>query len=327
MKPAWLRGWDPYLLTLAAIAVVLLVALSVAMPSRFLDPDNFQSMSIQASELGMFSVAMTLALLIGGIDLSIVAVANLSAILAGLAIQTVAATGHVWLALAAGAATALVIGSVAGLLNGFLIAMIGVPSILATLGTMTLLTGFAFGATGGSAVFGLPDQLVDLANTAPLGIPAPFILFILVWIFTDILVRRTPFGEALILIGTNLRVARFSGIPTGRVIIGTYMTSALIAAASGLVSLLRTNSAHADYGGSFVLQSILIAVLGGVSVAGGAGRLIGVLLALLILQSLSTGLDMLLLFVSDGTFFRDFVWGFILLAVMVVTAGLKAKRR
>ena len=63
MKPAWLRGWDPYLLTLAAIAVVLLVALSVAMPSRFLDPDNFQSMSIQASELGMFSVAMTLAFL------------------------------------------------------------------------------------------------------------------------------------------------------------------------------------------------------------------------------------------------------------------------
>ncbi len=327
MKPAWLRGRDPYLLTLVAIAVVLVVALGVAMPNRFLDPDNFSSMAIQASELGMFSVAMTLALLIGGIDLSIVAVGNLSAILAGLVIQAIAPTGDVWLALAAGTATSLAVGVAAGLVNGFLIAEIGVPSILATLGTMTLLTGLAFGVTHGSAVFGLPDELVDLADAAPLGVPAPFILFIVVWFLVDLLVRRTGFGEALILIGTNPRVARFSGIPTGKVIVGTYVTSALIAAVSGLVTLLRTNSAHPDYGGSYVLQSILIAVLGGVSVAGGAGRLIGVLWALVILQALSTGFNMLLLFVSDGTFFRDFIWGFILLVVMVVTAGLKAKRR
>src|ERR1700740_3440529 len=100
MKPAWLRGRDPYLLTLVAIAVVLVAALGIAMPNRFLDPDNFSSMAIQAAELGMFSVAMTLALLIGGIDLSIVAVGNLSAILAGLVIQAIAPSGDVWLALA-----------------------------------------------------------------------------------------------------------------------------------------------------------------------------------------------------------------------------------
>lgn len=327
MRSAGKKRWDPYILTLAAIALALLSVLGILMPTRFLDSDNIISMAVQASEIGMFSIAMTLALMLGGIDLSIVAIANLSAILGGLVIQALAPAGQVWLALAAAILTALAVGGVTGLVNGVLIAVVGVPSILATLGTMTLFTGLAFGITGGSAVFGLPDQLVDLANAAPFNVPAPFIVFILVWMLADVLVRRTPFGEALVLIGTNLQVARFSGIETGKVIVGTYVTGALVAAAAGLVSLLRTNSAHADYGGSYLLLSILIAVLGGVSVSGGAGRLIGVLWALTILQLLSTGFGMLLLFVSDGAFLRDFVWGFLLLAVMTISAKLKTKRR
>jgi len=320
-----LRGWDPYVVALAVTAVALFVVLGATMPRRFLDPDNFTSMAVQASELGMFSIAMTMALMIGGIDLSTVATANLAAILAGLAIKSGA--GSAWTALALGVLVALVIGVAAGLVNGLLIAAIEVPAILATLGTMTLFAGIAFGVTGGSAVFGLPDPLVDLANAAPWGVPTPFMLFVLVWLCADVLLRRTAFGEALILIGTSLRVARFSGIPTGRVIVGTYVASAVIAALAGLVSLLRTNSAHPDYGGSYVLLSILVAVLGGASVTGGAGRLVGVLWALVILQTLSTGLGMLLLHVPDGAFFRDFAWGLLLLVVMVVTARLKARRR
>lgn len=320
-----LRGWDPYVVALAVTAVALFVVLGAAMPRRFLDPDNFTSMAVQASELGMFSIAMTMALMIGGIDLSTVATGNLAAILAGLAIKSGA--GSAWTALALGVLVALGVGVVAGLVNGLLIAAIEVPAILATLGTMTLFAGIAFGVTGGSAVFGLPDQLVDLANAAPWGVPTPFMLFVLVWLCADVLLRRTAFGEALILIGTNLRVARFSGIPTGRVIVGTYVASAVIAALAGFISLLRTNSAHPDYGGSYVLLSILVAVLGGVSVSGGAGRLVGVLWALVILQTLSTGLGMLLLYVPDGAFFRDFAWGLLLLVVMVVTARLKARRR
>ena len=324
------RGYDPYIVVLAGIAIALLVALGTAMPSRFLDVDTFTSMGVQAAELGMFGVAMTLALLIGGIDLSIVAVANLAAILAGLTIQRIApetdAAGSAWLGLAAGTLVALSTGVVAGLLNGVLIAVIGMPSILATLGSMTLVAGLSFGITGGSAISGLPEQLVDTANAVLWGVPASFALFILVWGLSGLMLRRTSFGESLILIGTSPRVARFSGIPVYRITIGTYAITGLIGALTGLISLLRTNSAHADYGGTYVLLSILIAVLGGVSVFGGAGRLIGVLWAVVILQLLSTGFNMLLLHVSDGTFFRDFVWGLLLLAVMTITTRLKAGR-
>lgn len=322
---------DPYLLTLGVIALVLAVALSAAIPGRFTDWDNFASMSIQLSELGMLSVAMALSLLIGGIDLSIVAVANLSAILAGIAIQAIApgesSQARVYLALLAGIIITLATGGIIGYINGLLIAKIGVPSILATLGTMTLVSGLAFGFTNEGSVSGLPDGLVAIGNGSLAAIPVPFLIFIVVWLAVDLLVRKTAFGAEMILVGTSLKVAQFSGIPTRRIIIGTHVIASLIAALTGLVSLLRTNSAHADYGGSYVLLAILVSVLGGVSVSGGAGKLIGVLWALVILQLLSTGFNMLLLFVPDGNFFRDFVWGLLLLLVMTLTALFRAPKR
>jgi simple sugar transport system permease protein len=324
-------GRDLYVLTLAVVAVLLFAVLGATLPNRFLDTDNLASMAVQLSELGLFSVAMTLSLLIGGIDLSVAAVANLSAILAAYVIQAVAPAGsppaQVWLAGGAALGTVLLTGGFVGWLNGLLIARIGVPSILATLGTMTLFSGLAFGITGGSAVSGLPEQLIDFANGSLIGVPTTFLLFALVWLIVDLIVRKTAFGGAIMLVGASLRVARFSGVHVGSVIIRTHMLSAVIAALAGLASLLRTNSANADYGGSYVLLAILVAVLGGISVAGGAGKLIGVLWAVLILQLLSTGFNMLLLYVSDGNFFRDFVWGFLLLLIMSVTSILRSKRQ
>jgi ribose/xylose/arabinose/galactoside ABC-type transport system permease subunit len=190
---------------------------------------------------------------------------------------------------------------------------------------MTLLVGIAFGITHGSSLSGLPDQLVNIGNGSVVGVPIPFLVFIAVWWIADIVLRRTSFGASMILVGTSLKVARFSGIPTRRVIERTHLISASLAALVGLISLLRTNSAHADYGGTYVLLAMLVSVLGGVSVVGGAGKLLGVLWAVLILQLLSTGFNMLLLDVSDGSFFRDFVWGFLLLLVMSLTAVLRMR--
>ena len=162
MKPSHGSGLGSLLLTLAGIAVVLLAILSVAMPNQLPGSRQFASMGMQASELGMFGVAMTCRMLLGGIDLSIVAVANLSAILAGIVDPIGRRDGACLAGVRSGRRHGAGRRSVAGLLNGLLIAMIGVPSILATLGTMTLLTGLAFGVTGGAAVFGLPDALVEL---------------------------------------------------------------------------------------------------------------------------------------------------------------------
>jgi simple sugar transport system permease protein len=330
MFSAFLRRRDPYVLLLFVTALLAMTALAILVPDRFLHADNFASMAIQMSELGLYAVAMTLSLIIGGIDLSIVAVANLAAILSALTVGALVPEGaNVWVAAGGFIAALLVslaVGLVVGAVNGLLIARLGVPAILATLGTMTFFSGVAFGVTGGSAISGLPDRLAGIGNATVAGVPVLFLVFLAVWWLADLLVRRTAFGAEMILVGTSFRVARFSGIATRRVVVGTHLATALIAAVAGFSSLMRTNSANADYGGTYVLLAILVSVLGGVSVTGGAGRLVGVLWALVILQLLSTGFNMLLLFVSDGNFFRDFAWGFLLLLIMSLTSGLKARR-
>ncbi len=325
-----IRPRDPYVRLLIATAAVSMALLAILVPNRFLQADNFASMAIQMSELGLYSVAMTLSLLIGGIDLSVVAVANLAAILSALTVHAIVPSGAGTLTAAAGFTVALLVaitvGVGVGVVNGLLIARLGVPAILATLGTMTFFSGVAFGVTSGSAVSGLPDSLAGIGNSAVVGVPVLFLVFLFVWFAADVLVRRTAFGAQMILIGTSVRVARFSGIATGRVIFGTHLLTALIASIAGFSSLMRTNSANADYGGTYVLLAILVSVLGGVSVNGGSGRLVGVLWALVILQLLSTGFNMLLLFVSDGNFFRDFAWGFLLLLIMSATSRLQTGR-
>lgn len=311
-------------LVLGAISAVVFLVLGLLMPDRFFDAGNISSMAVQLSTLGLFSIAMALALMIGGIDLSIVAVANLSAILAGLVIRSLAADAGdpatVALAFALGSGAAIGASLLVGFLNGFLIARIGVPSILTTLATMTLVTGICLGITNGITVNGMPDPLVNAANSALLGVPVPFILFAVVWVFADLLLRRTAVGADMKLIGTSLKVARFSGIAAEGRIIGVHMLCSLIAGLAGFMNLLRTNSANAEFGGAYVLLALLVAVMGGISVAGGHGRLLGVFFALVLLQLLSTGFNMLLLGVSDGNFFRDLVWGVLLIAVMVATS-------
>jgi simple sugar transport system permease protein len=321
------RGSYAMLLFVAALAVAALLAILV--PDRFLNADNFASMAIQLSELGLFSVAMSLSLLIGGIDLSVVAVANLAAILSALTVHWLVPEGAGLVQTLGGFIVAFVValsvGVVVGVVNGVLVSRVGVPAILATLGTMTFFSGVAFGVTGCSAISGLPSQLMGVGNSTVVGVPVLFLVFLVVWFAADLLVRRTAFGANMILTGTSARVARFAGIPTARVVLLTHVTTAMIAAIAGFCSLMRTNSANADYGGTYVLLAILVSALGGVSVNGGSGRLIGVLWALIILQLLSTGFNMLLLFVSDGNFLRDFAWGFLLLLIMSLTNGQKAQ--
>jgi simple sugar transport system permease protein len=148
----------------------------------------------------------------------------------------------------------------------------------------------------------------------------PLLIFALAAIFFALLLNRTAFGLRLVLLGTNPTAARFSGINSQRVLIWTYVLSGVLAAIAGIIFLGRNNSAKSDYATSYVLQAILVAILGGVNPYGGFGRVGGVVLAVLGLQFLSTGFNMLLLTYSGSNFFKEFAWGLLLLLVMVIDA-------
>jgi simple sugar transport system permease protein len=255
-------------------------------------------------------------MLTGGIDLSVVAAANFSGILAALILKHALgedASGlETGIGIFAAMGTALLCGAACGSLNGALVSRVGISPILVTLGTMQLFTGLALVITEGKAVHGYPEAFQELGNGTLLGVPIPFLVFLATAMLLAVLTHRTAFGVRLRLLGTNPTAARFAGFPVRSVLFRTYLTTGLLSGLTGLLMIARTNSAKADYGSSYLLQSILVAVLGGVNPAGGFGTVFGVSIAVLALQFLSSGFNML----RFSNFSRDFIWGLFLLVIM-----------
>jgi simple sugar transport system permease protein len=311
-----------HLAGLFGFALVIAFGLGIASSWSFLSIDNLESMAVQLPEFGLLSLAMLPAMLSGGIDLSVVATANLSAIVAALLMTTPGAPG--WAALPA----AVLVGVVAGLANGTLIALCRLPAILATLATMQLFSGAAIVLTRGHVLTGLPDWVSDIGDwTLFEVVPGTLLVFVVAALLLTYLLQATRFGAELRLLGTNPLAARYAGLSTRRLIVRTYLLAGVLAAMAGLVVLSRVNSANADYGGSYLLFVILINVLAGVDPNGGFGSVGGIVLAVLTLQLMQSGLQ----FLSLNTFARDLLFGGLLILVMamkaVLGAGLATFRR
>lgn len=312
---------DRRLLMLFVIVVLIYLVMSVLKPDVFPTAQNFSSMTVQFPEIGILAIAIMITMITGGIDLSVTATANFTGtiaafLLVALVPQSAGALESIPGILAA-AAAALALGAMCGLLNGILVAIVGITPILATLGTLSLFTGFAIVLSKGTAIFGVPQFQAISEITFYNLIPLPLIVFLVVALIFSVILNRTPYGFRLYLLGSNPTASRFSGVNEQRMLIRTYVLSGMLGALAGLIFLSRNNSAKADYGSSYVLQAILIAVLGGINPAGGFGKISGLVLAILALQFLSTGLNMLLITYSGSNFFKEFAWGALLLLVMV----------
>jgi len=301
---------------LAIIAVVVFALMGILSPERFLSEQNLTSMAFQFPEFAILALAITLVMMTGGIDLSVVGIANLSAVVAALILTEFAGpdlplqASLLWLGFALGAS--LLIGAMAGLLNGTLVAFLGLPPILATLGSGLVFTGFAIALTGGSAVMGFPEVVAWIGNSQLLGLPTPLLIFIMLAVALHFLMTRTAFGIRISMFGTNPLAALYAAVDVKGMLLKVYMLSGLFASVAGMVIMSRANSAKADYGSSYLLLSVLIAVLGGVNPYGGYGRVVGVVLAVLSMQFLSSGLNML----QVSNFARELIWGALLLFVM-----------
>ncbi len=312
---------DGNLVRLFIACVSVFVIMSLLRPAVFPTVENFRSMGNQFPEIGILAIAIMITMLTGGIDLSVVSVANLAGVLAALFIRNFipsdAPPGMVAVGLVVAVVLALIVGALCGLINGLLIARVRLTPILATLGTMTLYTGVNVVITRGNAVFA-EDRLTFIGNTYLLDVIAiPLVIFIGVVALFSFVLNHTSFGLKLYLVGSNERAAQFSGIDVPRTLIGAYVLSGVLAAVVAVIFLGRNNSAKWDFAPSYVLQAILVAVMAGVNPSGGFGRIAGIVLAILTLQFISTGLNMLLLVVSGGQFFKEFAWGAMLLLIMV----------
>jgi simple sugar transport system permease protein len=259
-------------------------------------------------------------MLTGGIDLSIIGVANLAGVLAGVLFHLLAPGASASLgpvAVAGGVALALSVGVVAGAINGFLIAKLKVTPILATLGTSQVFAGLALVLTGGPAIVGFPAGWNIIGNGKIFGIAIPFLLFLALAAGVSFLLTRTAFGVRLMLIGANSKAAIFAGLETEKIVFRSYVLSGFLASVAGLILSGRTNAAKSDYGTSYLLEAVLIAVLGGANPAGGRGTVLGVSIAVLALMFLSSGFQIL----RFSNFLIDFVWGAFLLLVIAINVA------
>jgi simple sugar transport system permease protein len=323
-----LRRIDPALGQMAALTILVFVLMAALNPEKFLRPYVFESMTYVAPELGLLSIAMMLAMLTGGIDLSVVGIANLSGILAGLFFHAYGgARGPELLHMApgpvlAGIGIAVLTGVVGGAINGLLIARARITPILATIGSGQIFTGIALVLTGGPAVVGFPRGWSQIGNGALFGVAVPLLVFGVVAVLVALMLTRTTFGIGLKLIGTNFKAATFAGLRTGRTVFLSYLLSGVLASLAGIILSGRTNAAKSDYGVSYLLQAVLIAVLGGTNPAGGRGSVPGIVLALVALMLLSSGLQLM----RFSNFLVDFIWGAFLLLSIALNA-LRTRRR
>lgn len=315
---------DVNVIILVVAAVAVFLVLSLAIGDKFFAVKNFQSMAFQIPEFGFMAFGMALCLLAGGIDLSIVSIANLSSILAGYIILGIAnKVGNVWLAILLAFLVALVVATLCGLLNGLLIAKAYIFPILATLSTMIFYGGVAMAITSGNTVIGFPEQFAEVSIFKLWGIPAAFIVFVAATIILSLILAVTFFGRSVYLYGENKIVALFSGMKTHSIIIKTYMLSGFLSGIGGLIMMSRVNSARVGYGETYLLQALLVCILGGLSWKGGRGKIVGVFLGILVLQMLQSGLTLL----GMEPYLKNFIWGVVLIGVMIANYYVDKNRK
>lgn len=312
------RRVDGQFLVLAAINVILLALGAAISDGSFLSIFNLQSMAGQVPEIGLLAIGVMLAMCAGdgGIDLSGIALANLSGVLSAVIVaRFVSSAEQEGLYSALFIFGALAIGFLGGLINGLLITRFGITPILCTLGTQMAFTGLSVIVSGGKAVVvGSPEPLSSIGNEFWFGAPISFIVFLVVATLIGAALKFSPFGRWLMLSGSNPKAALYAGFPRSAVVTATYALSGTLSGLSGVIIAARNVNVKWDYGASYLLIAILIAVMAGVRPEGGYGRIVCVVFSAVALQLMSS----LLNFGGLSNFVRDFAWGALLLTFLAI---------
>ncbi|QKJ88151.1 Sugar ABC transporter permease [Paramixta manurensis] len=308
-------GTNSGLLLLIALALALFAWL---LPGRFFTDSTFMSMAFQLPELGLLTLGMFVAILSGGLNLAIIATANLTSLfIAWVLLHFLpdgAGTGLQLLWLAIGLFGATVIATLIGVITGLMVTRIGAHPILVTLATMMTVNGIGIWLTHGAAVSGMPDVLRTLGSGSLLGVPLPLWLFFAAAGGLALFLGKTRAGKCIYMGGSNINATWFSGVNTHRMLILVYVISSWMCVLAGLVMMARFNSARMGYGDSYLLLTVLAIILGGTDPNGGFGRVTGVVLSLIALQILSTGFNLM----NISQHFSLAMWGAVLIVVLAV---------
>ncbi len=308
---ARLLGAETVGLLAALVAVVVFFSL---LSPRFLSAATFDSVAFQLPELGLLTLAMLMPIISGGINLSVTFTANICGLTLAWVLQAYGGPDAGMTAFIIGAFLAIAVGAASGLVMGPVIAYTGAHSILVSLAMMIFLRGLGEFLTRGADISGFPEFIQPIGHGSLLGVPIPLLILIVAVILWHILMSRTKLGFSNYMVGSNIEAARYSGLPTRRVITLIYVLSGAMCGLAGIIMLSRFNSVRVGHGESYVLITVLACFLGGVNPFGGFGKVLSVFLALIILQLLSSGLNL----IGANQHLATAIWGLLLAGVMIL---------
>jgi ribose/xylose/arabinose/galactoside ABC-type transport system permease subunit len=293
-----------------------LVIFFTIVSNSFLTAGNLLNVTRQVAMLGISAVGMTCVILTSGIDLSVGSVMAITNIAGSMMMV------NAGIPIFPAVILTLLIAAFIGLINGLLVAYVGVPALITTLAMMTILRGLAFVLCKGMPIWGLPESFKVLGQGYVGAIPIPVIVMLLVFVVGWIFLNRTKTGRYIYGLGGNKEAVRLSGVNTAKIQTLVFVISSLLTGLAGIIMLSRINTGQPKIGTGYEMDVITAVVLGGVSIMGGEGSLIGVLIGVLITGVLSNG--MILIDVSEYS--QQITKGLVLLiAVVFDTIAKKSK--
>ncbi len=306
-NPAWTR----------LIALVLLCVVVAATTPMFLRTQNIVNMIRQASLLLIMAIGLTTVILTGGIDLSMGAVLTLSSVVGATVLKMEGLP--VWVGIAAG----LGVGLICGLANGLLVAWVKLPPFIATYGMMWVAQGLAFIVLKGNIITGFRKEFLFFGGGDVLGVPMPIILMLAVLTVVHILLSETVWGAHVYAVGGNAEAARRAGINVSRTLLRCYAISGLLAAFAGLVFVARLNAAEAGTGEPLMLNIVAMVCIGGVSLFGGEGSVLGSILGALIVTVIGNAMNLW----NVSSYWQPLVIGALIILAVLVDVSTKKWRK
>ncbi|TPE53020.1 ABC transporter permease [Amaricoccus solimangrovi] len=278
-----LRSWEALLL---AVAVAIFVANCFASP-YFLDPWNLSDATFNFTEKAMIAFPMALLIIAGEIDLSVAAIIALASTIMGMAAEAGFGTPALVL-------VGLGVGLVCGAVNGTLVTRFGLPSIVVTIGTMSLFRGIAYIILGDQAYTSYPPGFDYFGQGYVFWVISfEFVLFAALAVLFGVLLRRTSFGRMVYAVGNNPMAARFSGLRVGRIRFLLFLMTGLLSGVAAICLTSRLGSTRPSIALGWELEIVTMVVLGGVSILGGAGTIAGVVIAAFVLGMVTFGFGLL----------------------------------
>lgn len=300
------------------VFAAIVVALTCLTAGKFVSSANIVNVLRQISINAIIAVGMTLVIITGGIDLSVGSILAFAGIIA-----TDLAHPDSPYSLVVVILVALAIGCICGLINGLIISYVGAPAFVVTLGMMSAARGATQIYCGGAPITNLSADFEQLGKGSLLGIPIPVIILAIVVVLAFVLLHQSKFGRALYAVGSNEEAAYASGVNVKVSRTLAYMISGLCCGLCGIILAARTSAASALAGEGYELNAIAATVIGGTSLAGGKGTIIGTLIGALIIGSISNGLDLL----NVSSYVQQVVKGAIIIGAVCLDARAAVKKR